>query len=154
MHATGLVVGAWKAVMDWYHPRGDVEMDHLGKDFENIDMQGDEGPELFFARVQGKANVFTSLGVLTSDRKVVRRITRRLRYHVYDVEQQPTLLQPGIKPSEMNEIVCASNANRKTKALEERKYAAVVSAIAASSVDLHVLDVGGGFQINIGGGGM
>ena len=45
-------------------------------------MQGDEDPELFSTRVEGKVNVMTFLGVLMSDREVVRRITRRLRSEV------------------------------------------------------------------------
>ena len=38
----------------WYPPRGDAKRDHLEKDFENIAMQGDKDPKLFFARFEGK----------------------------------------------------------------------------------------------------
>ena len=47
-------------------------------------MQGDEDPKLFSAPVEGKLNVLASLGILTSDREVVRLITRRLPSEFYD----------------------------------------------------------------------
>ena len=96
MHAAGSVEGAWKAVMAWYQPQGDAERDHLEKDFENIEMQGDEDPKLFFARAEGKLNVLSTLGIRKSDRDVVRILTRRLPSEVYDVEQRTSLLRPGL----------------------------------------------------------
>ena len=145
MYLTGSVEGAWQAVMTSYQPRGDAARDHLEKHFDNIDMQGDEDLKLLFARVEGKLNILASLGILKSDREVVRLITRRLPPEFFDVEQRNTLTRPGTTCSEMEEIVRASYANRKTKALEERKLAAVMSA-TAPSVDPHA--VGGGFQAN------
>ena len=115
MHASGSVEGVWQAVMTWYQPRGDAERDHLEDDFDNIAMQGDEDPKLFFARVEGKLNVLASLGILKSDREVVRLITRRLPSEFYDVEQRTTLIMPGMTHSEMVEIVRASYANGKTR---------------------------------------
>ena len=101
-----------------------------------------------FARVEGKLNILASLVILKSDREVVRLITRRLLSEFYDVEQRTILTRPGTTCSEMEEIFRASYDNRKTKALEERKLAAVMSA-TAPSVDPHA--VGGGFQANSGG---
>ena len=114
-------------------------------------MQGDEDPKLFSARVEGKIDVLASLGILKSDREVVRLIKRRLPSEFYDVKQRTTLLRPGITRSEMEEIVRASYANLKTKASEKRKLTAVVSATEASSVDPHAFIVGGVFQGNIQG---
>ena len=74
-----------------------------------------------FARVEGKLNILASLVILKSDREVVRLITRRLPPEFFDVEQRNTLTRPGTTCSEMEEIVRASYANRKTKVLEERK---------------------------------
>ena len=119
MHATGSVEGAWTSIMDWYQPRGDAERDHLEKDSENIAMQGGEDPKLFFVRVEGKLNVLASLGILKSNREVVRMSTRRLPSEFYDVEQRLTLSRPGISHPEMEEIVRTSYVNRKTKALKE-----------------------------------
>ena len=92
-----------------------------------------------------------TLGILKSDREVVRLITCRLSSEFYDVEQRTTLIRHGITRSEMEEIVRASHANRKTKALEEWKLAAVLSA-TAPSVDPHALAVGCRFQANNKGG--
>ena len=109
-------------------------------------MQGDEDPKLFFARADGKLNVLSALGIHKSDREVVGILTRRLRHEFYDVEQRTinSLLRPGITRSEMEEIVRTSNANRKTRALEDRTLAAVVSTVAAPLADPHALAVGGG----------
>ena len=57
----------------------------------------------------------------------------------------------GLMRSEMEGIVIISYSNRKTKALEERKLAAVVSVAAALLVEPHTLANGGGFQSNSGG---
>ena len=95
--------------------------------------------------------MLVSLGILKSDREVARLITRPLPSEVSDVEQRTDLLHSGNTSSEMEEIVCASYANRKTNALEERKLAAVVSATGAPSVDPHALAVGDGVQGNSGG---
>ena len=115
-------------------------------------MQGDEDPKLFFARVEGKLNVLASLSILKLDREVVCLTKACLSAEFYDVDQRTTLLRPGITRSDMEEIVRASYANRKTKALEEGKLAAVVSASAAPSVDPHALAVRGAFQSNSGEG--
>ena len=119
MHATGSVEGPWKAVMNWYQPIGDAERDHLEKVFDNIAIQGDKDPKLFLDRVEGKLNVLASLGILKSNREVVRMSTRRLPSEFYDVEQRITLSRPGISHPEMEEIVRTSYVNRKTKALKE-----------------------------------
>ena len=111
-------------------------------------MQGDEDPKLFFARVEGKLNGLASFGILMSDREVVRWITRRLPSEVYNVEHRTTLIRPGITRSEMEEIIRAYYANRKTQALEEQKVPAVVPAGTAPLVDPHALAVGGRFQGN------
>ena len=84
-------------------------------------MQGGEDLKLFFARVEGKLNVLASLCIFKSDREVLRLIARRLPSEFYEVEQRTALIRPGITRSEMEEIVRASYANRKTKVLEERK---------------------------------
>ena len=105
MHAAGSrVEGAWKAVMDWYMPSGDAEGDHLEKELNNISMDGDEDPTLCFARAEGKLNVLPTLGIHKSDSEVVRLVTRRLPSESYDVEQQTSLLRPGIKRLETDYI--------------------------------------------------
>ena len=78
-------------------------MDHLEKGPENIAMQGDEDPKLFFARAEGKLNVLSALGIHKSDREVVRILTRHLPPEFYNVEQRTSLLRPGITRSEMEE---------------------------------------------------
>ena len=77
--------------------------------------------------------------------------TRRLLSEVYVVEHRTSVLRPGITRSEMEEIVRTFCANRKTKALEERKIAAIVSTSAAL-VDPNSLDIGSSVQGNNGGG--
>ena len=57
------VKGAWKTVMDSYLPRGDADGDHLEKYVEKIAVDGDEDPKLFYARAEGKLNVFSTLGI-------------------------------------------------------------------------------------------
>ena len=96
----------------------------MGKAFEKIAIEGGEDPKLFFARVEGKLNVLSTLGIHKTDGEVVRLITRRLPSEFNDVEQQTSLLRPGITLSEMEEIV----RTFKAKALQERRLAAVVSA--------------------------
>ena len=71
-------------------------------------MQGDEDPNLYFARVEGKLNVLAPFGIRKSDREVVRLLTRRLPSEFYDVEQRTTLLRPAITRSGMEEFVRAS----------------------------------------------
>ena len=115
-------------------------------------MQGDEDPKLCFARAEGKLNVVPALGIHKSDREVVRILTCRLPPEVYDAEQRTPLVRPGITRSEMEEVVRTSHANRKTKALEDRKLAVVVSTVAAPLADPHALVVGGGFQGACAGG--
>ena len=106
---------------------------------------------LSYSSLVSKGSIGASLGILTSDHEVVRLITRRLPSEFYDVEQRTIFLPPGITRSEMKEIARASYVNRKTKASEEWKLAAVVSAAAAPSVESHALAVGGGFHDNSGG---
>ena len=130
--------------MEWYQPQCDSERYHLQKNFDNIAMQGGEHPKLFFDPVEKKLNVLASLGILTSDREVVRLNTRRLASEVYDVNQRTTLLCPAL-PTHVEEVVRVSYANRKTNALEGWKLA------AAPSVDPYAVAVGGGFHGNIGG---
>ena len=60
--------------MEWYLPSGDVERDHLEKELENISMDADEDPKLFFARAEGNFNVLFALGIHKSDSEVVRLI--------------------------------------------------------------------------------
>ena len=64
------------------------------------------------------------------------------------MEHRTTLIRPGITRSEMEEIIRAYYANRKTQALEEQKVPAVVPAGTAPLVDPHALAVGGRFQGN------
>ena len=87
--------------MAWHQPQGDAERDHPERDLENIAMQGDEDPKLFFfARAEGELNVLSALGIHKSDRDVVRMLTRRLPSEFYHVEQRISLLRPGITRSE------------------------------------------------------
>ena len=152
VHTAGPVEAAWKASMDWYMLSGDAKRDHLERELDNISMDGDEDPKLFFDHAEGRPNVLSTLRTHKSDRDVVRLITRRLPSESYDVEQRTSLLRPGITPSEMEEIVSrTSYANRKTKMLEERKFALIVSTSAAL-VDPNALAAAGGFQGNSGGG--
>ena len=81
--------------MESYLPNSDAERDHLEKYFENISMNGDEDPKLFFARAEGKLNVLSSLGIHTPDREVVRMLAHRLPSEVYDVEQRTTVVFYG-----------------------------------------------------------
>ena len=140
MNVTASVEGAWKAIMNWYRPRGGAERDCLEKISRT-------------SPYRGKLNALVSLGILKSHREVARLITSRLPSEVYDVEHWTALLQLGITRSETKEIVRASYVDLKTNALEERTLAPVVSATAAPSVDPHALSVGGAFQGNSGGGG-
>ena len=111
IHVAGSVEGAWKAVMAWYQPQGDAERVHPEKELDIIAMNRDEDPELFFARAEGNLNVLSALGIHKSDREVSRILTRRLPPEFYDVEQRTSLLRPGIKRSETEEIVRTSHAN-------------------------------------------
>ena len=103
---------------------------------------------MFCARAEGELNVLSQLDIHTSDREVVGLSTRRLPYELYHLEQRTNLLRPGITCSEMEKIVRTSYANRKTKALEERKFAVVASAAAAQLANPQALSVGGGCQGN------
>ena len=71
--------------------QGDAGRDHLENEFEHISMQGDEDPELLFARVEGKLNVLSALGIYTSDLEVVHILTRRRPPKFYDVDQRISL---------------------------------------------------------------
>ena len=88
-------------------------------------MLGNEDPKLFFARAEGKLNVLSALDIHKTDRDVTRILTLRLPSEFYDVEQRTSFLRPGITRSKMEKIVRTSNANRKTKEVEERNLAAV-----------------------------
>lgn len=87
--------------MELYLPSNDTERDHFKKDVENISMNGDEHSKLFFARVEGKCNLLSSLGVHKPGREVIRRLARGLASGYYDVEQPPSLLRPSITRSGM-----------------------------------------------------
>lgn len=88
------------------------------------------------------------LGIHTSD---VRVVTHRLPSEVYDVGATAYFALARNTCSEIKDIVRASNANRKTNALEKQQLAAVVSAAATPSADPHAITVGGGFEGNSGG---
>ena len=105
INATGSAEGACTAVMDWYQPRGDAERDHHGRDLNNIAMQRSEDPHLFFARVEGKLNVLSALGIHTSDREVVGLINRHLPSDWYDVEQRASLLRPGVTRTDIMKLL-------------------------------------------------
>ena len=97
MNAARSVERAWKAVMAWYQPQSFAERDHREKEFENIATQGDEDPNLLFARVEGKLNMLSALGIHKSNRDVVRILARRLPHEFYDGEQRTSFLHPSIK---------------------------------------------------------
>ena len=75
VHTAGSVEAAWKAPINWYMLSGDAKRDHLERELDNISMDGDEDPKLFFDRAEGKPNVLSTLRTHTSDRDVVRLIT-------------------------------------------------------------------------------
>lgn len=122
----------------------------MEKELENINMDGDENSKNFCPRAELKLNVLSTLGILKFDSEFLRLITRRLPSELYDVEQRTTFLRPGITRSEMEEIMRTSDASHKTKTLEERKFAAIVSTSAALA-NPYAIVVFGGFQENNGG---
>ena len=90
--------------------------------------------------------MLSALGIHKPDHEVVRILTRNRLHEVYDGEQHPRMLCHGIMRSEMEQFVRTSHANRKTKTLEDRKLAAVVSTVASPLADPYALAVGGVFQ--------
>ena len=59
-------------------------------------LRGMRTPKLFFDRTEGKLNVLSALVIHTSDREVVRMLTRPLPPDVDDVEQRTHLLRAPV----------------------------------------------------------
>lgn len=136
-------------VLRWPLPSSEAEIDQHEKELENVRMNGDEDPELFFVRSTAKYNMLLSTGkVPKSERSHVRLICRNL-LSIYSIGKRTHLSHPNISMGKVEEIIKGSYANRKCD--EQRDGAGGVGA--GTMLDPHALGFGWHFSGQKKGGG-
>ena len=136
---------AWCQILSWTGPSSEAETFFLERQLETVPNYGDENPKFFFSRVDQLLTRLRSANIHKTERQIVNILVRNLSDH-YEIEKRSRLDSPLLRRQDVEHIVRASWATRKTRQLEHR------SASGATS-NLHALVASGGFQTSRGGYG-
>ena len=130
---------AWCQILNWTGPSSEAEKLFLERQFESVPNYGDEDPKLFFSRVDQLLTRLRSVNVHKTEQQIVYILVRNLSDH-YEIEKRSRLDSPFLRRQDMEHIVRASWATRKTRQLEQ-------------TPNPHALLASGGFQTSRGGYG-
>ena len=136
---------AWCQILSWTGPSSEAENLFLERQLETVPNYGDENPKLFFSRVDQLLTRLRSADVHTPEKQIVHILVRNLSDH-YEIEKRSRLDSPFLRRQDVEHIVRASWATRKTRQLKQQ------SALGATP-NPHALVASGGFQTSRGGYG-
>ena len=142
-----MVGDAWCQIFNWTEPSSEAETLFLEtlRQLETVRNYGDEDPELFFSRVDQLLTRLRSIDVHKTEQHIVNILVRYLSDN-YEIEKRSRLDSPFLRRRDVEHIVRASWATRKTRQLEQRSASGVTP-------NPHALVASGGFQTTRGGYG-
>lgn len=91
-YACSLVPEIWGKIDEGVLPSTPTERNLLVHQLETVEMQGDEDPRAFFARIDSVLATLPAIAVDILEEDVVEIVLRRLPSHLY---LHPTRLQPN-----------------------------------------------------------
>ena len=136
---------AWCQILSWTGPSSEAEKLFLERQLETVPNYGDENPKFFFSRVDQLLTRLRSANIHKTERQIVNILVRNLSDH-YEIEKRSRLDSPLLRRQDVEHIVRASWATRKTRQLEHR-------SASGATPNLHALVASGGFQTSRGGYG-
>ena len=136
---------AWCQIMSWTGPSSEAEKLFLERQLETAPNYGDEDPKLFFSRVDQLLTRLRSADIHKTERQIVNILVRNLSDH-YEIEKRSRLDSPLLRRQDVEHIVRASWATRKTRQLEHRSTSGVTP-------NPHALVARGGYGEPSRGGG-
>ena len=136
---------AWCQILSWTGPSSEAETFFLERQLETVPNYGDENPKLFFSRVDQLLTRLRSADIHKTERQIVNILVRNLSDH-YEIEKRSRLDSPLLRRQDVEHIVRASWATRKTRQLEQRP----TSGVAPNP---HALAARGGYGGPRRGGG-
>ena len=136
---------AWCQILSWTGPSSEAETLFLERQLETVPNYGDENPKFFFSRVDQLLTRLRSANIHKTERQIVNILVRNLSDH-YEIEKRSRLDSPLLRRQDVEHIVRASWATRKTRQLEHR-------SASGATPNLHALVASGGFQTSRGGYG-
>ncbi|CAN0453261.1 unnamed protein product, partial [Ascophyllum nodosum] len=136
---------AWCQILSWTGPSSEAEKIFLERQLETAPNYGDEDPKLFFSRVDQLLTRLRSADIHKTERQIVNILVRNLSDH-YEIEKRSRLDSPLLRRQDVEHIVRASWATRKTRQLEQRSTSGVTP-------NPHALVARGGYGEPSRGGG-
>ena len=136
---------AWCKILNWAGPFSEAETLFLERQLETVPNYGDEDPKLFFSRADQLLTCLRAVNVHKTEQQIVHIIVRNLSNH-YEIEKRSRLDSHFLRRQDVEHIVRASWATRKTRQLEQRSASGVTP-------NPHALVASGGFQTSRGGYG-
>ena len=136
---------AWCQILSWTGPSSEAETFFLERQLETVPNYGDENPKLFFSRVDQLLTRLRSADIHKTERQIVNILVRNLSDH-YEIEKRSRLDSPLLRRQDVEHIVRASWATRKTRQLEQRSTSGVTP-------NPHALVARGGYGGPSRGGG-
>ena len=115
---------AWCQILSWIGPSSEAETLFLERQLETVPNYGDEDPKLFFSRVGQLLTRLQSADIHNTERQIVNILVRNLSDH-YEIEKRSWLDSPFLRRQDVEHIVRASWATRKTRQLEQRSTSGV-----------------------------
>ena len=114
----------WCQILSWTGPSSEAETFFLERQLETVPNYGDENPKLFFSRVDQLLTRLRSADIHKTERQIVNILVRNLSDH-YEIEKRSWLDSPLLRRQDVEHIVRASWATRKTRQLEQRSTSGV-----------------------------
>ena len=136
---------AWGQTLNWTGPSSEAETLFLERQLETVRNYGDEDPELFFSRMDQLLTRLRSVDVHKTEQQIVHILVHNLSDH-YEINKRSRLDSPFLRRQDVEHIVRAYWATRKTRQLEQRSGSGVTP-------NPHALVASGGFQTSRGGYG-
>ena len=136
---------AWCQILNWTGPSSEADKILFERQLETVPNYGDEDSKLFFSRVDQLLTRLRSVNVHKTEQQIVHILVRNLSDH-YEIEKRSRLDSHFLRRQDVEHIVRASWATRKTRQLEQRSASGVTP-------NPHALVASGGFQTSRGGYG-
>ena len=114
---------AWYQILSWTGPSGEAEILFLERQLETVPNYGDEDPKRFFSRVDQLLTRLQSADIHKTERQIINILVRNLSDH-YEIEKR-SRLDSFLRRQDVEHIVRASWATRKTRQLEQRSTSGV-----------------------------
>ena len=115
---------AWCQILSWTGTSSEAETLFLETQLETVPNCGDEDSKLFFSRVDQLLTRLRSADIHKTERQIVNILVRNVSDH-YEIEKRSRLDSPFLRRQDVEHIVRASWATRKTRQLEQRSTSGV-----------------------------